>query len=477
MSEESSSNSVDNQLQEMDTIGPGTRAVLTVEDNNQKMLDELFNLKSSSHLNSKPLKERGLPSSLWKTHSNSSKQLCRQLLSSNNQHPFTFDKVSPNMTQFPQNNTSTTPFPGSTTPFPGSTTPFPGSTTPFPGTTPSSQLHYKQRNYPPVNHTRSRSSPATCYSQASLRQHAPADVGVQDFHIQQHQQHHQQPPQQLVNWNQDTQPGLMEQMTTKRRQHSNGYQFNMNDFPSNSNQGEMEFGRYSHPHSLSQLQPQPQHVASNFPSRHTRAHSNVDHITLPLPNGWERRFTPEGEVFYVDHNSRTTSWKHPGLLAPSFFPQQAMGSPQHRPSCFQPGELTTIREIAQQQQLLSRMNLSDEPFYSHSHQGSQDSGIGIIVADNTVESIQPGEDFLLSKLDNPHTQLLPHDSIPFPGSNTTLHDEPYLIENPEVSEFQLHFQSTSPTHYDVSKLQASISTEMLLDAVTAVDPITPQGQP
>ena len=65
------------------------------------------------------------------------------------------------------------------------------------------------------------------------------------------------------------------------------------------------------------------------------------------------------------------------------------------------------------------------------------------------------------------------DQIPFPGTNTTIPDDPYSVDNSGVSEFQLNFQSTSPTHYDVSKLQASISTEMLLDAVTAADPTTP----
>ncbi|KJE90630.1 ubiquitin ligase [Capsaspora owczarzaki ATCC 30864] len=31
----------------------------------------------------------------------------------------------------------------------------------------------------------------------------------------------------------------------------------------------------------------------------------------PLPPGWEERVDPQGRVFYVDHNSRTTSWARP----------------------------------------------------------------------------------------------------------------------------------------------------------------------
>ncbi|KAF7440742.1 hypothetical protein PC9H_001090 [Pleurotus ostreatus] len=31
----------------------------------------------------------------------------------------------------------------------------------------------------------------------------------------------------------------------------------------------------------------------------------------PLPNGWEERYTPEGRPYYVDHNTRTTTWVDP----------------------------------------------------------------------------------------------------------------------------------------------------------------------
>ena len=95
----------------------------------------------------------------------------------------------------------------------------------------------------------------------------------------------------------------------------------MNEFPTNSSQGEIDFGGFPHPHSLAQLQPQ--QIGPGFPSRHTRAHSNVDH--LPLPKGWERGYTPKGEMFYIDHNNRSTSWTHPSLLSSnSFFPQQGI---------------------------------------------------------------------------------------------------------------------------------------------------------
>lgn len=38
---------------------------------------------------------------------------------------------------------------------------------------------------------------------------------------------------------------------------------------------------------------------------------------IPLPAGWEERFTPDGRPYYADHNSRTTTWLDPRLFMPS----------------------------------------------------------------------------------------------------------------------------------------------------------------
>ncbi|KAF5919546.1 hypothetical protein HPG69_000145 [Diceros bicornis minor] len=43
----------------------------------------------------------------------------------------------------------------------------------------------------------------------------------------------------------------------------------------------------------------------------------VDHNTKtttwerPLPPGWEKRTDPRGRFYYVDHNTRTTTWQRP----------------------------------------------------------------------------------------------------------------------------------------------------------------------
>jgi E3 ubiquitin-protein ligase NEDD4 len=34
-------------------------------------------------------------------------------------------------------------------------------------------------------------------------------------------------------------------------------------------------------------------------------------VSGPLPAGWEERYTPEGRPYYVDHNTRTTTWVDP----------------------------------------------------------------------------------------------------------------------------------------------------------------------
>ncbi|KRZ73627.1 NEDD4-like E3 ubiquitin-protein ligase WWP2 [Trichinella papuae] len=37
-------------------------------------------------------------------------------------------------------------------------------------------------------------------------------------------------------------------------------------------------------------------------------------INVPLPQGWELRYDPFGRVYYVDHNTRTTTWQRPTQL-------------------------------------------------------------------------------------------------------------------------------------------------------------------
>lgn len=48
----------------------------------------------------------------------------------------------------------------------------------------------------------------------------------------------------------------------------------------------------------------------------------------PLPAGWEMRRDQRGRVYYVDHNTRTTTWQRPNTERLQHF-QQWQGQRQH----------------------------------------------------------------------------------------------------------------------------------------------------
>jgi E3 ubiquitin-protein ligase NEDD4 len=43
----------------------------------------------------------------------------------------------------------------------------------------------------------------------------------------------------------------------------------------------------------------------------TQRDSTTSNADTPLPVGWERRETPDGRAFYIDHNTRTNTWERP----------------------------------------------------------------------------------------------------------------------------------------------------------------------
>ncbi|KZO97882.1 HECT-domain-containing protein [Calocera viscosa TUFC12733] len=59
--------------------------------------------------------------------------------------------------------------------------------------------------------------------------------------------------------------------------------------------------------------------ASTASQNRTAAPGVTDPSMGPLPQGWEQRFTAEGRPYYVDHNNRTTTWQDP--RRPVFRPQ------------------------------------------------------------------------------------------------------------------------------------------------------------
>lgn len=49
----------------------------------------------------------------------------------------------------------------------------------------------------------------------------------------------------------------------------------------------------------------------------------------PLPEGWEQAVTPEGEMYFIDHHTRKTSWFDPRLRKyATFSPDSSVAFPQ-----------------------------------------------------------------------------------------------------------------------------------------------------
>ncbi|ORY12237.1 hypothetical protein BCR34DRAFT_600795 [Clohesyomyces aquaticus] len=62
---------------------------------------------------------------------------------------------------------------------------------------------------------------------------------------------------------------------------------------------------------LSERQPSPPGPASNANAVSMMATGATTAGTGELPSGWEQRHTPEGRAYFVDHNTRTTTWVDP----------------------------------------------------------------------------------------------------------------------------------------------------------------------
>ncbi|XP_069778105.1 NEDD4-like E3 ubiquitin-protein ligase WWP1 isoform X2 [Narcine bancroftii] len=61
----------------------------------------------------------------------------------------------------------------------------------------------------------------------------------------------------------------------------------------------------------------PRHTTSNTTAGPVRQQPNSINIE-PLPAGWEQRKDPHGRTYYVDHNTRTTTWERPQPLPPGW---------------------------------------------------------------------------------------------------------------------------------------------------------------
>ena len=156
------------------------------------------------------------------------------------------------------------------------------------------------------------------------------------------------------------------------------------------------------PHQPMPPYPQPPHMQSQAHQQNATANQSID---APLPEGWQKAYTAEGEAYYVNHKNRTTSWFHPSVPqhhhSHSFAGMSRMGQgyPSYSP---QPGTMSLHQHLQvdkrhsydphhRQEHILqqqpNRMEASrvpatlyNDPYLSsnnHIRQASHDSGLGV----------------------------------------------------------------------------------------------------
>ncbi|CAG2059804.1 unnamed protein product [Timema podura] len=161
--------------------------------------------------------------------------------------------------------------------------------------------------------------------------------------------------------------------------------------------------------------------------------NKIEGVLGPLPDGWEQATTPEGEIYFVNHQTRTTSWfdprlpvhlqKSPGATGSVLPPHSGNWIQQSSPQALQQKlrlqslqmerERLKLRqqEIARQQELMMRGGSTEgltgsssvgmDPFLSrlndHSRQESADSGLGM--GNSSSYSLPPTPEDFLSHMD------------------------------------------------------------------------------
>ncbi|XP_076282815.1 transcriptional coactivator yki isoform X1 [Lasioglossum baleicum] len=208
----------------------------------------------------------------------------------------------------------------------------------------------------------------------------------------------------------------------------------------------------------------------------------------PLPDGWEQARTPEGEIYFINHQTRTTSWFDPripthlqraptsgAMLPQNWLQQQPTGggiqSNQTLQVCQQKLRLQSLQmererlkqrqqEIMRQQELMLRQSTTDaamDPFLSgineqHARQESADSGLGLGSAYSLPHT---PEDFLANIDDN------------MDGTS----DGGAPMETPDLSTLSDNIDSTDDL---VPSLQLSedFSSDILDDVQSLINPNT-----
>lgn len=195
----------------------------------------------------------------------------------------------------------------------------------------------------------------------------------------------------------------------------------------------------------------------------------------PLPEGWEQAQTSEGEIYFINHHTRTTSWFDPRI--PPHMQQRSAGSSLVGPAWHStlsppPAEAQQIRlqqlqlererlkqrqqEIRRQHEIMMRSS-SDlaiiDPFLSsltdHSRQESGDSGLSM----GTTYSVPHTPEDFLTKMD---------DSMEVGSENLT-------VDTSDISALSENLDSTDDL---VPTLQLEEEFSILDDVQSLINPPT-----
>ncbi|KAJ8669592.1 hypothetical protein QAD02_000851 [Eretmocerus hayati] len=204
----------------------------------------------------------------------------------------------------------------------------------------------------------------------------------------------------------------------------------------------------------------------------------------PLPDGWEQARTPEGEIYFINHQARTTSWFDPripshlqrppasGAMLPQNWqiqPQSGSGlqNNQTLQACQQKLRLQSLqmererlkqrqaeimRQVSSQELMLGQRttDTSLDPFLSHARQGSADSGLGL---GTTYSLPHTPEDYLANIDDN---------------MDGTTGGAP--METPDLSTLSDNIDSTDDLVPSL-QLGEDFSTDILDDVQSLINPV------
>ena len=98
----------------------------------------------------------------------------------------------------------------------------------------------------------------------------------------------------------------------------------------------------------------------------------------PLPDGWEQAVTPEGEVYFINHQTKTTSWFDPRLNRPN-----PTNSASPTPPPAMNPNIQYFRDDKRSQQIIKQQIIKQREYLMHQHRA------GLISNNNMPQQPDP----------------------------------------------------------------------------------------